>query len=56
MHCHIAWHQSEGFAMQFIERESEIPALQDVDFINSTCSSWDAYATLDDIVQTDSGI
>ncbi|MCJ1445080.1 MAG: hypothetical protein MMC23_005585 [Stictis urceolatum] len=24
MHCHIGWHTSEGFALQFIERQSEI--------------------------------
>lgn len=24
MHCHIAWHTSEGFAVQILERKSEI--------------------------------
>lgn len=56
MHCHIAWHADEGFAMQLIERESEIPAYQDVDYINSTCTNWDAYTAANNIVQDDSGI
>lgn len=56
MHCHIAWHADEGFAMQLIERETEVPALLDVDYINSTCANWDAYVVADGIVQDDSGI
>lgn len=56
IHCHIAWHADEGFAMQLIERESEIPALQDIDAINATCANWDSYVEANDIVQDDSGI
>ncbi|KAJ4397339.1 hypothetical protein N0V93_001564 [Gnomoniopsis smithogilvyi] len=56
IHCHIAWHADEGFAMQLIERETEIAALQDIDSINSTCTNWDAYTEAEDIVQDDSGI
>ena len=29
MHCHIGWHTSEGFALQFVERYDEIAALVD---------------------------
>lgn len=54
MHCHIAWHTSEGFAVQIIERESEIGYDQDV--LNSTCDAWNSYATADELVQYDSGI
>lgn len=56
MHCHIAWHTSEGLAVQVLERESEIGALIDADVMNSTCAAWDAYTAEDDIIQDDSGI
>ena len=54
MHCHIAWHTSEGFAVQFLERESEIE--YDSYVLNSTCAAWTKYAEADDLVQYDSGI
>lgn len=56
MHCHIGWHTSEGFAIQFIERESEIYDLIDGDDLTSNCKAWDTYVTDDDIVEDDSGI
>lgn len=56
MHCHIAWHADEGFALQLVERESEIAGLQSTDYINDVCEAWDAYVLADDIVQDDSGI
>lgn len=56
MHCHIAWHTSEGFALQLLERESEMVALMDVTSINSTCANWDTYTAEDDVVQDDSGV
>jgi len=56
MHCHIAWHTDEGFALQLVERESEMTALMDVANINSTCANWDTYTSDDDIVQDDSGV
>jgi hypothetical protein len=34
MHCHIAWHTADGFALQLLERESEMTALMDVTNIN----------------------
>ncbi|ETS74991.1 hypothetical protein PFICI_13475 [Pestalotiopsis fici W106-1] len=56
MHCHIAWHTSEGLAVQVLERESEIGALIDADVMSSTCSAWDDYTSEDDVIQDDSGI
>ncbi|KAI1426996.1 putative extracellular dihydrogeodin oxidase/laccase [Xylaria sp. FL1777] len=56
MHCHIAWHTSEGLAVQVLERESEIADLLDGDSLNSTCTAWDTYQTEDNIVQDDSGL
>lgn len=59
MHCHIAWHTSEGFAVQFLERESEMTTVEgvlDYESINSTCANWNAYSSADDLIQVDSGI
>ncbi|KAI1310840.1 putative extracellular dihydrogeodin oxidase/laccase [Xylaria venustula] len=56
MHCHIAWHTSEGLAIQILERESEIADLLDGDTLNSTCTAWDTYQSDDDVAQDDSGI
>lgn len=54
MHCHIAWHTSEGFAVQLLERESEIEI--DESTLNSTCKKWQNYVAKDDVVQHDSGV
>jgi hypothetical protein len=56
MHCHIAWHTSEGLAIQILERESELVDLIDGDALNATCTAWDTYQTNDNIVQDDAGI
>lgn len=59
LHCHIAWHTAEGFALQLLERESEIPAILESAVgpsINDTCTAWEAYTALDDVVQGDSGV
>lgn len=56
LHCHIGWHANEGFALQLVERYSEIAALMDYDRMNSTCAAWDVYAAASNIVQEDSGI
>ena len=56
MHCHIGWHTSEGFALQLVERYSEIAAITDYDSLNSTCAAWTSYATAADIVADDSGV
>lgn len=46
MHCHIAWHTTEGLAIQLLERESEFVPLIDYDVLNSTCAAWDAYTPI----------
>jgi Multicopper oxidase len=56
MHCHIGWHTSEGFALQFVERYSEINAMVDFDTLNSTCAVWDSYQTAAGLVEADSGV
>lgn len=56
MHCHIGWHTSEGFALQVVERYSEIAALMDFDTINATCAAWDVYVASSGIEAEDSGV
>lgn len=54
MHCHIAWHTSEGFAVQLLERAPEIT--YDYEKLNNTCASWKSYVAAQDVVQHDSGV
>jgi FtsP/CotA-like multicopper oxidase with cupredoxin domain len=44
MHCHIAWHASQGLSMQFMERMSEIKgSIGDYSTLTNGCSEWDNY-------------
>ncbi|KAE8382646.1 extracellular dihydrogeodin oxidase/laccase [Aspergillus bertholletiae] len=54
MHCHIAWHTSEGFAVQLLERASEIKI--DYGTLNRTCTNWKSYVAAQSLVQYDSGV
>ncbi|RDW73025.1 hypothetical protein BP6252_06932 [Coleophoma cylindrospora] len=56
MHCHIGWHTSEGFSLQFLEQASKIVPLLDVPTLEDTCSAWSSAATANSIVQEDSGV
>ncbi|KAI9650066.1 Laccase-1 [Ciborinia camelliae] len=59
MHCHIAWHASEGLALQFVESESSIvPTIgtADVSVFQDTCAKWDAWVPTEIFPQDDSGI
>lgn len=56
MHCHIGWHTSQGFALQFVERYDEIAALTDVTTLSDTCSTWTTFQNDENIGQEDSGI
>lgn len=44
-HCHIAYHVSEGLALQFLEVPSEIPNIygEKAAYFQDTCDKWDAY-------------
>lgn len=55
-HCHIGWHVAEGFALQYIERPSEIAAITNTTALESQCSAWNAYATSYSVVDDDSGV
>ncbi|KAK6084490.1 extracellular dihydrogeodin oxidase [Seiridium cupressi] len=63
VHCHIAWHASEGLAMQFVESPGNIltsGAIANwdsaVDNGGSTCSNWNSYIPNEAFEQDDSGI
>ncbi|KAK1961680.1 multicopper oxidase [Colletotrichum sublineola] len=56
MHCHIGWHTSEGFSMQFVERYSEIAAITDNSTMTDTCSAWTTFQEKYNIEQEDSGV
>ncbi|KAH6860803.1 multicopper oxidase-domain-containing protein [Alternaria rosae] len=44
MHCHIAWHASQGLSLQFMERMSEIQGtLGDTSVLKQGCDEWDSY-------------
>ena len=56
MHCHIGWHTSEGFALQFVERLDEIAGITDSDRLSDGCSAWSTFYDENSIVQDDSGV
>ena len=44
MHCHIAWHASQGLSVQFLERKNEIQGkIGSTDDFFKGCDEWDDY-------------
>ena len=57
VHCHIAWHASQGLALEFVESESSISVSSDnTDVFNDVCSAWDSWTPSEPFAQDDSGI
>lgn len=56
MHCHIGWHTEEGFAIQFVERYSEIKSLINYHTLKENCASWDTYESSSSVAEEDSGV
>jgi hypothetical protein len=57
IHCHIAWHVSEGLALEFVERIDEIPGNVGVTpQWQDNCDAWQSYQTAVNPLQDDSGI
>ena len=54
MHCHIAWHVSDGLAVQFLESKASIP-LGDAAW-DETCAQWNSYSPSMMYPKTDSGV
>lgn len=53
----IAWHASQGLAMQFVESQAEIAvAMEDAAIFRETCATWDTYDATAPHPQDDSGI
>ncbi|PKS05757.1 hypothetical protein jhhlp_007586 [Lomentospora prolificans] len=43
LHCHIGWHVSQGFGMQFLERKDEIPNIMHLNQLEPNCNAWREY-------------
>ncbi|KZW03034.1 putative extracellular dihydrogeodin oxidase/laccase [Exidia glandulosa HHB12029] len=60
MHCHIAWHVSEGLSLQLVERQSEIFDSISLDNAwESTCTNWNSWYNSGNLFwgkKTDSGL
>ncbi|KAH7099823.1 laccase [Auriculariales sp. MPI-PUGE-AT-0066] len=59
MHCHIAWHASEGLSLQLVERASEIDFTVIDSTWQETCTNWNNwYDSSDNFYgeKTDSGL
>ncbi|POS75460.1 laccase [Diaporthe helianthi] len=57
LHCHVAWHASGGFALEFVERADEIVGampIGDQTAVQNTCQAWGSFDQL--VNQDDSGI
>lgn len=56
-HCHLAWHVSQGLAVQFLEQLDAIPQSVDLSGIADQCQKWDDYYPEDDpYLKIDSGL
>ena len=55
MHCHIAWHISEGLGVQFLEAKNSI-VLPDATQFNAQCNAWKSYSKSMAFPQIDSGL
>ncbi|KAK3393518.1 lcc2, laccase [Podospora didyma] len=57
VHCHIAWHASQGLSLEFVESQSSITVDQaDKDAFNDTCNAWNEWKQNEVFPQDDSGI
>lgn len=56
MHCHIGWHTSEGFALQFVEQYDKIGNITHADQVQRDCSNWGSFQISARIIQDDSGV
>ncbi|KAL9097158.1 MAG: hypothetical protein Q9165_000585 [Trypethelium subeluteriae] len=54
LHCHIAWHISEGLGLDFIEASGSIPAPSSA--YSTTCSNWSKWYPTSYYKKDDSGI
>ncbi|GAM83354.1 hypothetical protein ANO11243_013410 [Dothideomycetidae sp. 11243] len=55
MHCHIAWHISEGLGVQFLEAKNQI-VLPSTGTFDTQCSNWKSFEKGAPYPQDDSGL
>lgn len=55
MHCHIAWHVSEGLGMQFAESVDQM-MLPESEQFQSTCDAWKDFEKTMYYQKDDSGL
>lgn len=60
VHCHIAWHASQGLALEFVESQNSYDmGNSDQSVFEDQCSAWASYMATDTYInspQDDSGI
>lgn len=58
LHCHIAWHSSQGLGVQVLERPADMRfAPGDVEVMDRVCRAWDEFwEDGSDHIQEDAGI
>lgn len=45
IHCHIAWHASQGLSLEFVEQKGSISLeTKDREIFDRTCAAWDQWA------------
>lgn len=55
-HCHIAWHASAGFFLQFLVQPDQVKKLPIPQKVAQTCRDWSAFTATDIPEQIDSGV
>ncbi|KAK8168673.1 laccase-1 precursor [Phyllosticta citrichinensis] len=57
MHCHIAWHVTDGLSVQFLESADQIlGTIGDISDMQQTCADWKAYEPYWEREKGDSGL
>ncbi|KUJ13615.1 uncharacterized protein LY89DRAFT_709299 [Mollisia scopiformis] len=56
LHCHVAWHVSNGLYVTVLERPDDIANLQIPSVLAQTCRDWGAYTNTTVVDQIDSGL
>jgi len=56
LHCHIAWHVSQGLSVTFLELASQIPKALDLEAIQPNCDAWRRFQPTMPYAKIDSGL
>lgn len=55
-HCHIAWHVSQGFSVQFLERTADVKKDMDLAELSQNCDAWRDYAPKNEFLKSGLGV